>query len=159
MTAGFWIRTGAVTCGLSVALGAMAAHGLEHVFVSKYAAAKPRLVAGVETPLAAKYLADFKTGARYQMYHGLALIVCGLLIRTENRRGLNWAASCFLLGTVLFSGGLYLYTLTGQVFWGAGPPPLGGTLFIVGWIVLAANVPRSNFTSANRAEPGGGPSA
>ena len=126
MRAEIWIRVGAVTCGLSVALGAMAAHGLEHVFVSKYADAEPRVVAGVETPLAAKYVADFKTGARYQMYHGLALIVCGLLMRIKKRRGLNAAAWCFLLGTILFSGGLYLYTLTGDVFWGAGPPPLGG---------------------------------
>lgn len=143
MTARFWICSGAVTCGLSVACGAFAAHGLEHAFVAMYRDAQPRLVAGVETPLAVKYLADFKTGARYQMYHGLALIACGLLMTRGNRRGLNWAASCFLLGTLLFSGGLYLYTLTGHMFWGVGPPPVGGTLFIIGWIVLACNVPQA----------------
>jgi len=140
MTARFWICSGAVTCGLSVACGAFAAHGLEHAFVAMYRNAEPRMVAGVETPLAAKYLADFKTGARYQMYHGLALIACGLLMIGGNRRGLNWAGACFLLGTLLFSGGLYLYTITGDMFWGVGPPPVGGTLFIIGWIVLACSV-------------------
>ena len=69
MTGSRWTSLGAIFCLFSVAFGAFAAHGLDRVFVEKYAGLS-REVGGQTLPLAAKFLNDFKTGAEYQMYHG-----------------------------------------------------------------------------------------
>jgi uncharacterized membrane protein YgdD (TMEM256/DUF423 family) len=137
--------TGAVLGGLAVALGAFAAHGLDTVFVEKYAG-QTRTVAGVEVAAAQKYLNDFKTGAEYQMYHALALLAVGLLGRPSMSRSLQAAAWSFLLGIVLFSFSLYAFTLTGQR-WLVFFTPIGGVLFIVGWAALAVAVCRNRSTS------------
>ena len=132
-----WIMLGAILAGLAVVCGAFAAHGLDRYFVTRYAG-ETRLVAGAEIPRAVKYLADFRTAAEYQMYHSLALVAVGLWMANVRRSRLTDAAGwCFLAGIVLFSGSLYLLTLTGQTWLGA-ITPFGGTAFIVGWCVLAA---------------------
>ncbi len=102
---------------LSVALGAFAAHGLKSV-------------------LADDMLATFETGARYQMYHALALITVGWIGRTARGVWLSWAGWSFVGGIVLFSGSLYLLALTGTRWLGA-VTPLGGVAFLVGWAALA----------------------
>ena len=135
MTGQRWITVGTVFCGLSVALGAFAAHGLDKIFVAKYAD-MTRIVGGQTLPLAAKFLNDFKTGAEYQMYHGLALIAAGLIAERRPNRLTSIAAWSFALGIMLFSGSLYLLTLTGVTKWGA-VTPLGGVAFLVGWLCLA----------------------
>lgn len=132
---GYWTVLGAVLAGLAVVCGAFAAHGLDKVFVEQYAG-QTKTVAGMEVPAAYKYIQDFKTGAEYQMYHALALIAVGILGTWKPRRALNVAGWCFLLGIVLFSASLYVLTLTGQTWLGM-VAPLGGTLQIVGWCVLA----------------------
>jgi uncharacterized membrane protein YgdD (TMEM256/DUF423 family) len=130
-----WISVGAIFCGLAVALGAFAAHGLDKVFVQKYAD-KTREVAGQTVPLATKFLNDFKTAAEYQMYHGLALIAVGLMIERRRSRAAIAAGWAFALGILLFSGSLYTLTLTGVTRWGA-VTPMGGLAFLVGWTCLA----------------------
>jgi uncharacterized membrane protein YgdD (TMEM256/DUF423 family) len=131
-----WIMTGAVLAGLAVTLGAMAAHGLDKHFVKKYAG-QTKSVTGVEISAAQKYIADFKTGAEYQMYHALGIITAGLLLGQGGcRKSLLAANWSFLLGIVFFSGGLYAYALTGETVWGM-IAPIGGTLMIVGWVLLA----------------------
>lgn len=130
-----WLTIGAVLAGLAVAAGAFAAHGLDGYFSTKYAG-QEREVAGIKMPAAQKYLADFKTGAEYQMYHGLALIAVGLLAATRPSRWLTIAGSAFSGGIVFFSGFLYVLTLTGQRWLGA-IVPIGGVLFLVGWLALA----------------------
>ena len=116
-------------------LGAFAAHGLDEVFTKKYEGGT-RTVAGQTVPQATKFLNDFKTGAEYQMYHGLALIVTGLIIQRRPTRAASIAAWSFLVGTLLFSGSLYILTLTGVTKWGA-VTPLGGLAFLIGWLFLA----------------------
>jgi len=96
---------------LDVALGAFGAHAL-----------KGRL-----SPEA---LAVFETGVRYQAYHALALLLLAAL------RGPDRAAWCFVGGIVLFSGSLYALALTG-VRWLGAVTPLGGLLFLAGWLLLA----------------------
>lgn len=135
-----WGAVGAVLAGLAVVLGAFAAHGLNDRFTVQYAG-QTRVVGGVETPAAVKYLADFKTGAEYQMYHALALVALGLVARHERSRLLNAAGWSFLGGIALFSGSLYLLTTTGQRWMGA-ITPFGGLLFILGWGLLAAQLAR-----------------
>ena len=105
---------GAVSALLAVAAGAFGAHAL-----------RDRL-----TP---DLVAVFETGARYQMYHALALL---LIARAEPTGLVRIAGWLFVAGTVLFSGSLYLLAVTGARGLGA-VTPLGGLAFIAGWLVLA----------------------
>lgn len=110
-----WAGLGAVNGFLAVAAGAFGAHAL-----------KQRL-----TPEA---LAVFETGARYQMYHALALLLVAAL--AANGRDLDASGWAFLAGIVLFSGSLYALALSGVKVLGA-VTPLGGVAFLVGWALLA----------------------
>jgi uncharacterized membrane protein YgdD (TMEM256/DUF423 family) len=131
-----WLPIGAILGGLAVAVGAFAAHGLDKTFAEKYRDAPAKMVAGHEMPSSWKYLQDFKTGAEYQMYHALAILAVGLAMRGGRSRLLDLSGWSFLLGIVLFSGSLYVLTLTGQTRWGM-VTPFGGLLFLVGWASLA----------------------
>ena len=135
MSASRWLVLGAMFGGLSVGLGAFAAHGLDKVFVEKYAG-QTRVVAGETVPLSKKFLGDFKTGADYQMSHSLALIAVGLLAQRRASVRLVIAGAAFTVGIVMFSGSLYILTLTGVTKWGM-VTPLGGVAFLVGWFALA----------------------
>lgn len=72
------------------------------------------------------------------MYHALGLIACGLVV-APRRRTLNAAGWAFVLGIACFSGSLYTLVLTGQTWLGM-IAPIGGTAFIVGWVLLALAV-------------------
>jgi uncharacterized membrane protein YgdD (TMEM256/DUF423 family) len=143
-----WLTTGAVLAGMAVAAGAFGAHGLDRQFYIQYAdqtyekkvTRDGREIVVSQVPLAQKYLADFKTGAEYQMYHGLALMAVGLLAQSRPSRRLTVAGFCFAAGALGFSGGLYAYTLTGQKWIGQFIVPTGGLLFLAGWIALALAV-------------------
>ena len=107
------VRAGALLGGLAVAAGAFGSHLLQ-------------------SALTPAELATFETGVRYQMYHALALILCGVV-----GRGTGLAAHSFLWGTCMFSGSLYLLVASGPG-WLLGPvTPIGGTLLLVGWAALA----------------------
>lgn len=131
-----WVVMGAVLAGISVGMGAFAAHGLDSYFKTKYPPTEVKEVAGYTLPASYKYLQDFKTGAEYQMYHAVALIIVGLLTRTRKSPALEVAGWSFLIGIFLFSGALYVLTLSGLPWLGA-IAPFGGTAFIVGWAALA----------------------
>lgn len=111
------LRLAALLGGLAVGLGAFAAHGMK----AHYDPAE---------------LQTFETGVRYQMYHALALLGCGVLGRLGARTGL--AAWLFLLGIVLFSGSLYALVWTGVKGLGA-VTPFGGVAFLAGWVLLAVS--------------------
>jgi len=117
MTAGRWATVGAVLGGMAVALGAFGAHGL-----------RDRL-----SPVE---LATFDTGARYQMYHALALLAVAWLADRAPSRAVEAAGWAFLIGTIVFSGSLYLLTL-GGLRWMGAVAPLGGVSFLIGWASLA----------------------
>lgn len=114
-----FFRIGAGSAGMAVALGAFGAHGLR-------AMVSPEM------------LAVFETGVRYQMYHALALLAIGLGFARLQGRTVAAAAWLFVAGTVLFSGSLYVLTLTGTRWWGA-VTPLGGVAFLAGWALLLAS--------------------
>jgi uncharacterized membrane protein YgdD (TMEM256/DUF423 family) len=115
----FFLATGAILGGLSVAAGAFATHSLRG-------------------QLSDRALEIFDTGARYQMYHALALLAVGLLLtRVELPLSTLLAAGyCFIAGTVVFSGSLYALSLSGIKILGA-VAPLGGAALIAGWVCLA----------------------
>lgn len=99
-----------------VGLGAFAAHGL-----------KNRL-----TP---EYLAIFHTGVTYQLVHTLALLGVALLATQIPGRLITWAGASFAIGILLFSGSLYVLTLTGVSKLGI-VTPFGGLAFLIGWLCL-----------------------
>ncbi|MFQ6047441.1 MAG: DUF423 domain-containing protein, partial [Gemmatimonadales bacterium] len=82
--------------------------------------------------ISAELLATFETGVRYQMYHALALLSVALAYSRWSVAQFVWAGWLFIAGTVLFSGSLYLLSLTGTRWWGA-VTPLGGLCFLGGW--------------------------
>ncbi len=130
----FWLRIAAVSGFLAVVFGAFAAHGLEEPLKKLYGE-KTKEVMGVEIPATQKYLADFKTGAEYQMYHALAILAVALVPTSIAGRSREIAGWSFLLGTILFSGSLYVLVLTGQTKLGR-IAPIGGVFFLVGWTAL-----------------------
>lgn len=120
MTARVAGGVGAALGFLAVALGAFGAHAL-----------RSRV-----SPVLAE---TFETGVRYQMYHALALLACAWALDRAAGGGAAWASAAawlFLAGIVLFSGSLYVLTLTGTRWWGA-VTPLGGLAFLAGWACLA----------------------
>jgi uncharacterized membrane protein YgdD (TMEM256/DUF423 family) len=131
-----WTTLGAILAALAVVMGAFGAHGVDSYFVEKYAETGAKTIGGFEVPASYKYLEDFNTAARYHMYHALGLIAVGLLSSVRPSKSLQVAGWSFVLGIVLFSGSLYVLTLTGQTWLGA-ITPFGGTLMIAGWIALA----------------------
>ncbi|HEY9673588.1 MAG TPA: DUF423 domain-containing protein [Waterburya sp.] len=114
-----FIAIAAILGGLSVAGGAFASHALKE-------------------KLAERALEIFETGARYQMYHALALLMVALLLsRAEaSHTSLMAAGWAFIVGIALFSGSLYALSLSG-IKWLGAITPLGGVAFMVGWGCLA----------------------
>ena len=116
-----WLLIAALSGFLSVTIGAFAAHGLSK-------ALEPKALAWIET------------GVKYQMFHTLAIMGIGIaqLCRESlvSNKMANVAAGSWVLGVLLFSGSLYALAL------GAGQflvwvTPIGGTLFLIGWLCLA----------------------
>jgi uncharacterized membrane protein YgdD (TMEM256/DUF423 family) len=117
---------GALSAFIAVAAGAFGAHAL-----------RPRL--------APDLLVVFETGARYQMYHALALLAVAWAANHWPGTPLRVAGWLFIGGTLLFSGSLYLLALTG-VRWLGAVTPLGGLLFLAGWAALAIGVAKGGLT-------------
>lgn len=100
---------------ISVVLGAFAAHGLRDLPTGQIEA--------------------FRTGVQYQQFHVLALLGVGILLRREASRLLVWAGACFVFGMLAFSGSLYIMVLAATGSLGL-ITPLGGLVFMLGWLCL-----------------------
>lgn len=85
--------------------------------------------------LSTDMLAVFETGVRYHMYHALALLVTGGMMVQSRLPMFCYAAWSFVLGICLFSGSLYLLSLSGHRWLGM-VTPLGGVMFLAGWLLL-----------------------
>ena len=114
-----FLAIASILAGLSVAAGAFASHALKE-------------------QLTEKALSIFETGAKYQMYHALALVLVALLLsRAEVTNPLMVSAGwAFLVGIAIFSGSLYALSLTG-IKWLGAITPFGGAAFMMGWGCLA----------------------
>ena len=115
---------GSTLGGLSVAIGAFGAHALKNILEAN------------------DRLQTFETGVKYQFYHALALILLGLLMQKFDHKLFIWSGYGFIIGTILFSGSLYILSLSGIGKWGA-VTPLGGVAYLVGWITLIIGVRKS----------------
>jgi uncharacterized membrane protein YgdD (TMEM256/DUF423 family) len=112
-----FIIVGAINAFLAVALGAFGAHGL-----------KDRLDA--------HYLEIWKTGVTYQMFHALGILAVAMLLgRCATSALFSWSGWLMLIGIILFSGSLYLLSLTKVGILGA-ITPLGGVSFLAAWILI-----------------------
>ena len=112
-----WFTIAGLNGALAVASGAFAAHGL-HDRIDAHA------------------LEVFETGARYHMYHALAMGLAALAMRGGAVQSAHYAAIFFLAGILLFSGSLYLLALSGTRAV-AIVTPFGGVAFLIGWALLA----------------------
>ncbi len=98
---------------LSVVFGAFGAHALEE-------------------KLSPKMLDTFEVAVRYQMYHGIGLILVAWALSQWQNSLTTAAGWCFIAGILIFSGSLYIYSLT-NISWLGAITPIGGLAFIAGW--------------------------
>lgn len=121
-----FIVIGAALAFLSVALGAFGAHVLKE-------------------RIGEHYLTIYQTGVQYQMFHSLGLMLIGLLALTVCRTQtglLQTAALLLIAGVVLFSGSLYVLSVT-RINWLGAITPFGGVAFLAAWAYVVAAVVKS----------------
>lgn len=112
-----FIIIGAINAFLSVAFGAFGAHALKD-------------------KLEPYYLGIWNTAVSYQMYHALGLLIIGILAGKLPESSLVSTSGWLMVtGIVLFSGSLYILSLTKIGILGA-ITPLGGVAFLVAWILI-----------------------
>lgn len=115
-----FITVAALSGMLAVAFGAFGAHALKSR-LDDYA------------------LGIFETAVQYHFYHSFALLAVGVIALTQpNTALLRSSGWLFLVGMFVFSGSLYILSLSGVRWWGA-VTPLGGLALIAGWACLAAS--------------------
>ena len=120
------IITGAIHGFLAVALGAFGAHALENI-LDEYSS-------GI-----------WDTAVQYQMFHAAALILVGILMSPSilgEVKQLKTAKKCFNAGIIIFAGSLLVLALTG-VKWLGAITPIGGVLFLTGWILVIVSAIKS----------------
>jgi uncharacterized membrane protein YgdD (TMEM256/DUF423 family) len=122
----FWLMMGCLFAGLSVLLGAFAAHVLKH-------------------SLSADSMEIFDTATRYMMFHSGALLTLGLWSHWEKWSSSFWAGFFFVFGILMFSGSLYGLVFL-DVRWMAYVTPAGGIFFVLGWVNFMFSV----FTTRNK---------
>lgn len=116
----FFFIAGSLLGFLAVGLGAFGAHGLK-------------------TYLDANLLVTFETGVRFQMYHSFALLAVAMAYTKWPVKGLIISGWMFITGIVLFSGSLYVLSLSGVRSLGI-ITPFGGLAFLMGWLCMAWSV-------------------
>lgn len=117
MSARLTLLVGAAYGFLAVAFGAFGSHALR-------------------ARLSPDLLAIFRTGVEYHFYHALALLAVGVFALLRPSGLLSASGVCFALGVLVFSGSLYALALSGVRVLGA-ITPIGGLLFLAGWVLLA----------------------
>ncbi|PHS73219.1 MAG: hypothetical protein COB22_02875 [Cycloclasticus sp.] len=112
-----FITLGAILAFFAVALGAFGAHGLKNI-------------------LSTESLAIFHTATDYQMWHSIGLLFIGLLHLHKPSALLLKAGWFMFAGILIFSGSLFILSVTGIKILGA-VTPIGGVLFLIAWSMLA----------------------
>ncbi len=112
-----WTVVGALLGFAAVACGAFGAHALK-------------------ARLDERLLQIWHTGAQYNMAHALALVALGSWLSANPGQSGLWQGIGFSVGTLIFSGSLYLLALT-DIRWLGAITPIGGTFFLIGWLSWA----------------------
>ncbi len=112
------LQLAGISGAIAVGLGAFGAHSLEALLIQN------------------GRLDTFQTAVNYHFYHTLALFGIGVLASVKpGWKGISFAAWSMVLGILIFSGSLYVLSLTG-ITWLGAITPLGGLAFILGWSSL-----------------------
>lgn len=124
------IIIGSVLCAIGIILGAFGAHALQNI---------------VPDP---KYITSWESGVRYQMYHGIAILIIAILRKYFQSPLLSTATMLMLVGILLFSGSIYLLVfLKSTATIGLGGlgiiTPIGGVILILAWLLLIVGVIKS----------------
>ncbi len=114
---------GAIFMALAVVLGAFGAHGLKNI-------------------LSKEMSAIYHTGVEYQFYHALGLFTVAFVANFNDNKQVKLAGYFMIFGIVLFSGSLYLLSIFG-INWIGAITPIGGTGFIIAWVLLALSIKKS----------------
>jgi uncharacterized membrane protein YgdD (TMEM256/DUF423 family) len=123
-TAKLFLILGGINAALVVLLGAFGAHGL-----------KARMTA--------EMLAVYQTGVHYHLFHALGLIAVGLVAtQISDSAYLKWSGWLMLAGIILFSGSLYVLSVSG-LRWLGMITPFGGVSFIAAWILFVLAIVKS----------------
>jgi uncharacterized membrane protein YgdD (TMEM256/DUF423 family) len=120
-----WIVLGGLLAATGIGMSAYHAHGLE-AMLSKHA---------LEASQMQRLTHDFEAAYRFQLYHGMALVVVGLLALGARSAWFHVAGVLMFLGTLAFSGALYILVLAGERL--PHLAPIGGVSLIAGWVALA----------------------
>lgn len=122
----FWVVLAALSGFLCVAIGAMGSHSLPERLAKQ----------GFTESEVTKKLGQCEIGVKYQAYHSLAILALGISSAIRQRKAWKIACGMFLAGMLLFSGGLYSMVFLNQIgHWSI--VPAGGSLLMVGWLILA----------------------
>ncbi|WP_425392242.1 DUF423 domain-containing protein [Ekhidna sp.] len=113
----FFLIFSSISGMLAVAFGAFGAHALKDKLQSEGT------------------LDTYQTAVQYQFYHTLALFGIAILMMKTQSQWLNYAGYSMVFGILIFSGSLYILCFTGMKWLGA-ITPIGGLLFIAGWVFL-----------------------
>lgn len=119
-----FLLAGSVLGGLGIAIGAFGAHALK----------KTLLETGKQEV--------FETAVKYHFYHAFALLILGILFEKIQSPLLNYAGYAFMIGVFIFSGSLYILSISGVTKWGA-VTPIGGLILIIGWILMFSGILKS----------------
>lgn len=111
-----FIILGAIHAFIAVALGAFGAHGLEG-------------------KIPAKYLETWQTAVTYEMFHAAGLLIIGILAGKISSPLINWSGWMMFAGILLFSGSLFILSVTQIKMLGA-ITPIGGVAFLASWVLL-----------------------
>ena len=111
-----WIIIGAISGFITVGIGAFGAHGLKEILQNN------------------QTTSIYNKAVLYQMFHSIAILIIGLLeMYTEKSFFLS---GLFLtLGILIFSGSLYILSIT-NLKWIGAITPIGGLCLLIGWIIL-----------------------
>jgi uncharacterized membrane protein YgdD (TMEM256/DUF423 family) len=115
--------SGVILALSAVILGAFGAHALKDTLVAKDS------------------ISVWETAVHYQMWHALALLLLSLF--SEKKAFSKIAGQCFIFGTLLFSGSLYLLALGGPG-WLGPVTPIGGLCLITGWALFFLSIYKNN---------------
>lgn len=84
-------------------------------------------------------LTAYQTGVQYQFTHSLALLLLGILLFHVQNIWITASGYAFIAGILLFSGSLYVMSITG-IKWVGAMTPIGGLSFILGWLLLIIGI-------------------
>jgi uncharacterized membrane protein YgdD (TMEM256/DUF423 family) len=123
-----WIAIGAVVGAIGVGLGAFGAHGLKD-YLEGLGYAGDDLTRRFDI---------FDTAIRYQLFHAVAIVLCGLALVQQTSAAWRFAPWAFLVGVLIFSGLLKVLTIADPDWkWLGRIVPIGGVAMILGWLALA----------------------